>query len=225
MFGNGLQKSAVLGEQLKNALVAFGHDSGDFLIDVALGGIRILLGGPVVGIRAAQEAAAAFVQRNVGELAAHAQSGNHPPGDVRGLGDITAGAGGYGAVDNLFGGASAEKNIDSAQKFFPCLGESLLFGNRQHVAHHAVSPGYDGDFLHQMLIGCKNIHQGVPGFMVGRHFTLVGIEQFVLLLQSDGGFLHGFEEVFPGDFLPAEAHRQEGRFVHDVGQIGTGQSG
>ena len=67
-------------------------------------------------------------------------------------------------------------------------------------------------------------HDRVAHLVEGHHLLLIGLEHAALLLQARHDALNGFIEIALLHAGAFGAGGQQGRFVHQVGQIGTGET-
>ena len=64
----------------------------------------------------------------------------------------------------------------------------------------------------------------MAGFVVRYHLALFGVYHAVFLLQARHGLFDSFAEVCLRHKAAAGTHRQQRRFVDNVGQVGAGKA-
>ena len=71
----------------------------------------------------------------------------------------------------------------------------------------------------------EEVGDRVTGFVVRRQFLLPLVHLAGLLLGADHDLDGGFLDVIAGDGFPSGTGGEEGRFVHEVLEIRTGEAG
>ena len=160
----GVEHVAVLLQDVERLLVGVGEQLGDLLVDDR---------GDVLGVVAVVADVAA--QERLGVVGAeldraqplgHAVLGDHRPGQVGGLLDVVAGAGGRVVEDHLLRRPAAHHVGELVEQLGAGLGVLVLV--RQH---HRVAEGpaarQDRDLVHRVGAGQRRRDQGVSALVVG----------------------------------------------------------
>ena len=173
---------------------------------------------------AAEEGVALFLEHHETGDFAHAVDLHHSLDDVGGTFEVVAGARGDLPEEDLFGGPSAQQNVDLGQQFM-FLGEVfVLFWRIQGIAQRRKTAGDDRD-LGDLLGPLGRLgDQGVTALVVGDDLLLFLVDAAALLRQAGDGPFNRFAQVRLGHGLLAFTPRQQCRFVDDVGQIGPGET-
>src|SRR5262249_11147353 len=126
---------------------------------------RRLLATATLLAHAAQKAgAAAVVVEEHAPQPAHAELGDHAPGDVVGLLDVAGRPGGDLVVeDDLLGDGAAQADLDLALQLRARHQVAVVVGAAQDVAADADAARDDRDLVHRVGVGQRAGDQGVAG--------------------------------------------------------------
>ena len=100
----------------------------------------------------------------------------------------------------------------------------LVLVHLHGVAQGAGSAGDDGDLVDRGGIFLLGGHQGVADFVAGDHPLLLGRHHQALALAAGDHRIHRRLQVLLQHRRMAHAHRPQGGFVDDVGQVRAGSA-
>ena len=158
------------------------------------------------------------------EGVAHAPLADHLAGHLRGLLDVVLGARGDLAEGQLFGDAAAHADRDAVLELLarPVV---LLLGGKLlgHAQGHAARD--DRDLVQGIGVGKQGGEQGVAALVEGGDLLLLVRDDHALALGPHEDLVLRALEVAHGDELLVVAGGQEGRFVHEVREVGPREAG
>ena len=158
------------------------------------------------------------------ELFAHPVAGDHSTGQLGGLLQVVGCSGGNVVEHDFLGSTPAQQACQVIQELGLALKVTVFFRQGHRVAQ-GHPPGDDGDLVDGVAMGEVVHHQGVPGLVVGDDaFLLVADDTAAALRPGDDPF-DGLLEFGHPDFLLIAAGGQDGRFVHQVLDVGPHEAG
>ena len=158
------------------------------------------------------------------EFVAHAPLADQFAGDAGGLFDVTAGAAGHVAEDDVLRDASAHDDDEVIEEFFAAGVVFVLFG-QPHGGAEGGSARDDGDFVERGGVLEEFEEQGVAGLVVGGDFFFFLADGHAAAFLAPADFVAGFLEFAGGDGFESFAGGEEGGLVDHVGQFGAGVAG
>ena len=158
-------------------------------------------------------------QRHHAELVAHAVAGNHGAGDLRGLFDVVARAGGDGAEHHFLGGAAAGEGGQLAEHVLAAHEHALALFNLHGVAQRAGGARNNGDLVHGSGVLLTRRNQRVADLVVGDDLLFLLADDRALALVARDDDLHALLQIRLAHGAAAHAHGAQGGLVDDVGQL------
>src|SRR5690554_2988712 len=224
-FGHQIQLVTILFQQALGGGIAAIDDAAYFFIDQPCGftgNVGVLATGT-----AAQEHFALFLgihQRT--ELLGHAPLGHHVPRQLGGAHDVIGGASGHTieTQGHFLGDTTTKQRADLTGQ--GALGKTVTILLRQEHGHaQSATAGDDRYLVDRIVLGHQTTNDGVAGFVVGSvELFLVGHDHgFALGAHHD--LVLGHLEFVHLDQALAGAGGEQGRLVHQVGQVGAGEAG
>ena len=216
----------VLGHEVLGPAVGDVDDLVDLAVDHvgrcgrAVGGLGHL--GPQEGV------AAALGPGDLSELLAESHLANHHAGHAADLLEVSGGSGGDVVLseDELLGDATSHCDGHLVLQVGSGVESRLeaLLGRGEEGQTSGGAPRDDGDLGDRVVLGHQGSDDGVSGLVVG-HEPLLGLGHHgSLLLRSSDDTLEGISDLVVADLGHVAAGGQDGGLVHEVGEVGTGES-
>ena len=158
------------------------------------------------------------------ELLGHAVLGDHLARELRGPLDVVAGARGDIADGDRLGHPPAQHHRDLVEHLAPGGEELVLHREREGVAERP-SAADDADLVDRIGVGQHVSHERVTRLVVGDDPLLLVGDDAALALRAGDDPLDRVLELHHVDGLLAVTRGQQRRLVHQVGQVGAGESG
>ena len=150
----------------------------------------------------------------------HAIAHDHVAGNLGGTLKVVAGARGHLLHEHFFGNAATKQHADLVQHVFTVVAVAIALG-QAHGDTQGTSARNDGDLVHRIALGQQLANEGVTRLVISRVATLVFRHDHALALRAHEDFVFGFFKVLHFHNAGVASCRHEGRFVAQVGQIGT----
>ena len=150
--------------------------------------------------------------------------GDHPASHLGGTLEVVGGAGGHLPHEHFFGNAPAEQHRDVLQNLLLVHAVAVLLG-QLHGHAQRTSARNDGDLVHRIGLGHQLGDHRVAGLVISGVPALVLGHDHGAALGAHDDLVLGALEVVHLDQTLVAARREQRRLVHQVGKIGTGESG
>ena len=211
----------ILDERVVGLLVRGLQQLADLFIDPGSGDVGVVT--PPTTAHAHEGLRVAGAELDRAERLGHAVLRDHRAGDLGGLLDVIAGAGGRIVEDHLLGGAATEHVGHLVEQLPTGLRVLVLVGHDHRVAQRATAR-QDRDLLHGVVAGHRGGDQRVATLVVGGDQQLVVVHQTGLLLRAGDDTVDRLAQLVVADHGKVETSGQQGGLVEDVGQVGTGEA-
>ena len=196
------------------------------------GGIELLLSGFRDGfwgwgidrICRSQQGAALAVVAHAAQGFVHAVAHDHVAGDLGGFGQVIGCTGGEVSEHEFFGSTSAQQHTNFAFQLGLRHQVAVFGGALDGVAQRADAACHDGHLVHRVAVGQGQGHQHMAHFMMGHRQPLLGVEHAVALFQARHDALDRCGEVGQRHTVGLAARGHNGRFIHQIGQVGSGEA-
>src|SRR5262245_22082200 len=220
-LGQTVQGVAVLDDDLASAFVLLHHDAFDFLIDLDRGVFAVIL---MLSDLASQEDLLFLLAESQRAEIRHTELANHLARQVGCALDVVRGAGRDLAEEDVFGKAATHQNRDRTFDVIAAVSVAVAFWQLlgQAQSHSARN---DRDLVNRIGVGNFQPDDGVTGFVIGRRLLLLFGHYGRSAFRSHQHLVFSpLEIVHRDDFLVVAGGVERG-LVHQVGQIGAGETG
>jgi len=150
----------------------------------------------------------------------HAIAHDHIAGNLGSALKVVAGARGHLFHEHFFGNAAAKQHADLVQHVLAVVAVTIALG-QAHGDTQSTAARNDGDLVHRIALGQQLANEGVTRLVISRVATLVFRHDHALALRAHENFVFGFLKVLHFHNAGIAASRHKGRFVAQIGQIGT----
>jgi hypothetical protein len=208
----------ILAQQLGRPALRIPEQLGYFLVDGALRLLGVGTAGEwVITARSVRAVA------DGPDLGREAPFPHHPGGQASSSGEVVSRSGRWLPQDDDLRGPAAQPHCQRIGEV--ALGVQVAFGLRQLLGHpECRTAGEDGDLRHRVGVVRQGSDERVTGFMDGDRALFLGQQGIGAIAPADQQAVPRRGEVGCGQDIPAIAHGVDGRFVHEVGQIGARES-
>ena len=158
------------------------------------------------------------------QLGTHAVFTHHGAGNQGGPLDIVVGAGGNIAENQFLCRTTAHERYQIGLKSFLRLGISILF-RQGHGGPESTTAGNDGDLVDRFAFRRVVHGDSMTGLVIGGQLLFFDIQDMTAALASPHDLVSRFFHIHLLDILRSAARCQQGGFIDEVGQIGTGKTG
>ncbi len=128
-------------------------------------------------------------------------------------------------VHQMLGGPPAHEHGHLVFQLFSGHQIAVFGGPLDGVAQRADAARNDGHLVHRIAARQAHRHQRMPHFVMRHDVALFRVEQSVALFQPGDDALDRAGKVRQGDGARVFPRGQQGRLVHQIGQIGAGEPG
>ena len=196
------------------------HDLGHLFIDATGRLLGVILG---VAIVAAQEHLVVGLAEHLSAQRTHAVLGDNGAGHLACALKVVGGAGGDIVAEELLGHAASHEHRQLVFHLGKRVQNLVLVGNGKGVAQRSAARD-DRDLVHRIGMVEQMAHERVPALVVGDGMLGLLVHHTALTLRAGDDALHRLAHLAHGDDLLAAPRREQGRFVHEVRQIGAGEA-
>ncbi|CAM4039424.1 hypothetical protein NOMA109596_19235 [Nocardioides marinus] len=218
----GVEDVAVLLEDVEGLLVGGGQEVLDLLVDDRGDGLGVVAG--VTEVAAQERLGAGLAELDGPEPLGHAVLRDHRAGQVGGLLDVVAGAGGGVVEDHLLRRPAAEHVGQLVEHLAARLGVLVGVGQHHRVAERPAA-GQDRDLVDRVVARERRGDEGVAALVVGGDELLVLAHQAGTPLRAGDDAVDGLVQRLVGDELAVGAGGEQRGLVEHVGQVGAGEAG
>ena len=155
---------------------------------------------------------------------AHAPAGHHVARKIRGALEIVGGAGGHLAHKHLFGDAPAHEHRNRSQQRFAVMAVAVLLRQLHRGAERPPTRD-DGHLVHRIGIGQGLRDHRVPGLVIRRIPAFFFRHHKGTPFRAHDDLVLGLLEILHVHQTLVGARGEQRRLVHQVGEIGAGETG
>ena len=218
-----MQQIHVFRQDLARTLVVTVNNGTHFDIDGTRGFIRHVLG---FGHGAAQEHFAIFFGvQQWAHLLGEAPLGHHLTGNFSSAFDVVRRTGRHFicTVNQLFCHTATVQAGNHALQILTAVAHSVLLW-QVHGHTQRTTTRDDTDFVHRIVIWHDTTNNGVTRFVEGGRFFLIFGHHHGAAFRTHHDFVLGFFKLNHGHHTLVTTSSEQRRFVHQVGQICTGEA-
>ncbi len=160
------------------------------------------------------------------ETLGHTPLGHHLAGDVCGSLDVVGSTSRYllGTVNQFFCQTTTVQTGDHGLQMLLGVAPAILL--RQIHGHtQRTTTGNNRDLVYRVMIRDQTPDDGVTRFVIGGHLLLGLFHHHGATFRPHHDLVLRLLELGHGDHAAALTSGEQGRFVDQVGQIGTGETG
>ena len=137
--------------------------------------------------------------------------------------DIVARASGHLVEEDFFGDAASHQDGQACFQILFIV-RQLVVERQLHGQAQRHAARNDGDFMQRVGMLNQSGDQSVASFVKSRHPLFLVADDHALALNAHQHFVFGEFEIVLGDDFAILAGRHQRRFIHQVGQIGAGET-
>ena len=209
-------------DELTGNCVLFVNNAANFCIDLfhrALGDMLGLSHGA-----AEEHFVLVFTVNHRAHHIAHAVADDHVASHLSGAFKVIRRTRCHLMHENFFGNTSAEQDGDTREQILLVI-RVMVFGRQLHRQTQRTSARNNRDFVYGVALRHQTCNQSMAGFVVSRVAFFVFGHDHGFALSAHHDLVFSAFEVFHGNHTAVAASGKQGRFVHEVSQIGTGEAG
>ena len=219
--GHMLQRIQVFAQHVEYVGIGFGYGIVHFLVDEF--GYTFTVVAFMAQALAEEDLVLLFAEDHGTQFRAHAQAGDHLAGDA---GDALQVAGCTAAdfvEDDFFGSPAAEGDADLSQVIRLRFIRPVFFGQHHGIAASPAARD-DRDFMDRIGIRQEIGDEGMARFVDCRQTLFLIADDMAAAFRTEADFFTGFFQFSHIDDFLIGPGSQEGCFVKQVAQIGTGKA-
>jgi len=164
------------------------------------------------------------VKRNMSDFFIHSINGNHIVGKFRNSFEVVLRTRRNFIEFQVFSSASSQRHGHIVQNLFSGV-KILFFGEILSITQCGITAGDNGNLQERGCIFEKPANDGMPGFMISHNFFLIRGNDFCFLFQSTNHPVDSILKIIHIDNFFILSGSNQGCFVADIGNFGTGKSG